>query len=69
MDNLNSNTNQKLKPEPKKAPALFTKNQLVSSEKYKDRKDALNVLLSDDKNYSFEETDKILNDFMKGKVN
>lgn len=66
------NTDEKLmKPNPEKTkiPVLFTKNQLVSSEKYKDRRDALNVLLNDSRSYSFEETDKILQDFMKGKVN
>ena len=66
------NTEEKIiktNPEVKKTPPLFTKSQLVSSEKYKDRKDALNVLLDDAKSYSFEETDKILDNFMKGKVN
>lgn len=48
--------------------ALFTKKQLISSKKYESNKDALSVILEDDKSYSFEETDKLLNNFMKGKV-
>lgn len=48
--------------------AVFSKSQLISSKRYADKKDALSVLLSDDKTYSVSETDRILNDFLKGKV-
>lgn len=47
----------------------FSKEQLISAKRYAGRRDALTVLLSDDKMYTLSETDKILNDFMKGKVN
>ena len=47
----------------------FGKEQLISSKRYADKRDALTVLLSDGKMYTLSETDKILNDFMKGKVN
>ncbi len=53
----------------KKSAPLFTKKQLISSKKYSDRKDAINALLSENKTYTIEETDKILTDFMKGRQN
>ena len=42
----------------------FTKQQIVNSKKYLDRKDVLNVLLKDDTSYTFKEVDKLINDFM-----
>lgn len=44
----------------------FTKAQIVKSNKYMARRDALNALLVDDKEYSFAEVDGILNKFNKG---
>lgn len=44
----------------------FTKVQLVQSQKYVHRRDALNALLEDDKTYSFTEVDGILKEFDKG---
>ncbi|MNH46814.1 hypothetical protein D3C79_1097610 [compost metagenome] len=44
----------------------FTKAQIVKSNKYMARRDALNALLVDDKEYSFAEVDGILNKFDKG---
>lgn len=44
----------------------FTKVQLVQSKKYIHRRDALNALLEDDKTYSFNEVNAILNEFDKG---
>jgi len=52
--------------EPKKI--RFTKAQLVSSKKYRDRKDLLNVLLKDDATYGFDDVDELIEQFMKGKV-
>ncbi|WP_176481820.1 hypothetical protein [Paucisalibacillus globulus] len=46
--------------------ASFTKQQLLKSKKYAHRQDALNALLKDDKSYSFDEVDKILDKFYKG---
>lgn len=46
----------------------FTKSQLVSSKRYRDRKDLVNVLLKDNKSYSFDEVDSLIDEFMKGKV-
>lgn len=44
----------------------FTKVQLVKSQKYYHRRDALNALLEDGKEYSFVQVDEILNKFDKG---
>ena len=46
----------------------FSKEQLVSSYKYRHQRDLINVLLADDRLYSFEEVDSLINKFMKGKV-
>lgn len=47
----------------------YTKESIISSEKYKNRADILTVLLEDGKNYELETVDKIIEKFMKGKVN
>lgn len=44
----------------------FTKVQIVKSQKYYHRHDALNALLEDGKEYSFVQVDEILNKFDKG---
>jgi len=44
----------------------FTKEQIVKSNKYMTRRDALNALLKADKTYSFTEVDDILKKFDKG---
>lgn len=46
----------------------FLKEQLLSAEKYSNRKDILGVLLEDGKEYSFEQVNALLDEFMKGKV-
>lgn len=44
----------------------FSKEQLVKSQRYVHRRDALNALLADDKTYSFAQVNDILNKFDKG---
>lgn len=51
----------------KKEAATFSKQQLLRSKRYAAKKDLLNALLQD-KEYTVEQVDKILNDFLKGKV-
>lgn len=46
----------------------YDKKELLESNKYANRKDLLRVLLKDEQVYSFAQVDKILSDFMKGKV-
>lgn len=47
----------------------YTKEQILCSRKYKYRRDALGVVLADGKEYTIEEVDTLLDEFMKGKVN
>ena len=44
----------------------FSKAQLVKSQKYIYRRDALNALLDDNEQYTFAQVDKILKDFDEG---
>lgn len=46
----------------------FVKSQIISSDKYKNRADLLNVLLKDDKEYTLSEIDKKLEDFLGREV-
>ena len=47
---------------------VFDKHQLVSSKKFMNDKDILSALLEDNKNYSDNEANEILENFKKGKV-
>ena len=44
----------------------FTKEQIVNSKKYVNRKDLLNAILKEDELYSFSEVEYRINKFMKG---
>lgn len=44
----------------------FTKQQLLNSQKYKNRQDALNALLKEGETYTIAQVEKILNQFYKG---
>lgn len=46
----------------------YSKEQIVNSNKYANRKDLLNSLLEDSRSYSFEEVDTVVDNFMKGTV-
>lgn len=48
--------------------AKFTKEQLITAKKFKDRKDALGAVLEDNKTYTVSEAEKLLDNFMKGQV-
>lgn len=47
----------------------FFKESLLKSKRYSNRRDALSFLLKDGESYTFNQVDKILDDFMKGSVN
>lgn len=47
------------------ADPVFSKAQLLASQKYADRRDLLNVLLADDKQYNFADVDQLINKFFK----
>lgn len=42
----------------------FSKKQLISSKMFRDRVDLLNVLLDDNKQYTIEQVNKIVKDFL-----
>lgn len=44
----------------------FSKSQIIKSQRYAARHDALNALLKDDKEYLFSEVDEILKQFDEG---
>lgn len=47
---------------------LFTKEQILKSKKYANRRDALGAILKDDEEYTLKKVDSLLTKFMKGKV-
>ena len=47
----------------------YSKEQILASKKYENRRDILGVLLKDGGEYTFEKVDSLLEKFMKGKVN
>ena len=47
----------------------YSKEQILASKKYENRRDILGVLLKDGAEYTFEKVDSLLDKFMKGKVN
>lgn len=49
----------------KKTIVKYNKKQLLKSKKYEYKRDILNALLDDDKEYTIEEVDKIVNKFLK----
>lgn len=51
-----------------KQETLFTKEQILVSKKYSNRRDVLGAILVDDKTYTIEQVDSLLEKFMKGKV-
>lgn len=53
----------------KHAETTYSKYQLMASGKFAKRKDLLNALLEDDKQYTVAKVEEIINNFMKGRVN
>jgi hypothetical protein len=58
---------KKIKTEVKQE-VLFTKEQILASKKYSNRRDVLGAVLTDGKTYVLEQVDSLLEKFMKGKV-
>ena len=46
----------------------FSKEQLLTSDKFRDRRDILNVLLLSDETYTVKAVDEIIENYMKGCV-
>lgn len=51
-----------------KQDVLFTKEQILASDKYADRKDICNTVIPDNFHGTLNEVDVLIEKFMKGKV-
>lgn len=47
----------------------FSKQAFLRNEYYRRKEDLLNALLKDDEMYTTDEVDRLIGDFLKGKVN
>lgn len=56
------------KTKSEKQEIKFSKEQILASSKYANRRDVLGAILSDNDTYTFEKVDSLLDKFMKGKV-
>lgn len=54
--------------EPGKIESSFSKEQLLAAERFQDRKDILNALLSPDEQYTVETVEQMIEKYMKGQV-
>lgn len=53
---------------PKTDECVYSKEQIIAAERFGGRKDLLNAVLCDSKRYTIKEVEKIIDEFMKGKV-
>ena len=51
-----------------KEVAKYSKQQILSSKRYSDKRDVLNVVLDDYMRYTIDEIEKLIANFLKGKV-
>jgi hypothetical protein len=61
-------TNKPAATEPEKIEKLFSKEQLLAAERFQERKDIVNALLSPDKQYTVETVEQMIEKYMKGQV-
>ncbi len=61
-------TNKPAASEPEKIEKLFSKEQLLAAERFQERKDIVNALLSHDKQYTVEAVEQMIEKYMKGQV-
>lgn len=59
---------EKRTAEVKDAAPLFTKAQLLTSKKYANRRDLVGALLAEDKTYTADEADALIEKYLKGQV-
>ncbi len=62
------NTDEKQEVQTNDAPESYTKAQILASIRFVSRRDILDVLLKDNEKYSIEQVNKMLTEFLKGKV-
>lgn len=58
----------KQKESQKKKETLYTKNQIINSQKYKQYKDLLTAILEDNNSYSSKQVDVKIKEFFERKV-
>lgn len=51
-----------------KAEHTFSKAQLASSQRFRDRRDIVNALLDEDKKYTVDAVEQMIEKYMKGQV-
>lgn len=61
-------TNNPAATKPEKIEKLFSKEQLLAAERFQERKDIVNALLSPDKQYTVEAVEQMIEKYMKGQV-
>ena len=61
-------TNKPAASGPEKIEKLFSKEQLLAAERFQERKDIVNALLSPDKQYTVEAVEQMIEKYMKGQV-
>lgn len=61
-------TNKPAASELEKIEKLFSKEQLLAAERFQERKDIVNALLSPDKQYTVEAVEQMIEKYMKGQV-
>ena len=49
-----------------KAPDLYTKAQIYKAKRYMNQKDIVAVMLDENKRYTFDQVDKLIEQFLKG---
>lgn len=47
-------------------PISYTKAQIYKAKRYMNRKDIITVMLKEDERYTFEQVDKLIEQFLKG---
>lgn len=52
----------------KTSPDFFEKRQLLESRRFRDKRDLLEAILLDGKEYTMEEVEQKIDDYRKGKV-
>lgn len=57
------------KTEAAAAAATYTVDQLAASKRYANRRDLIRALLENGKTYTLNEADRLIEKYMKGKVN
>ena len=53
---------------PAKTERLFNKEQLLAAKRFQDRRDIVNALLRPDDQYTIASVEKMIDDYMRGRV-